>query len=69
MKTEFYLIDDDSSVGGKARIVNEHGVLNTCLIIKIDEGIRELWVQDKDLERLAVNILKAIKSKKLNHGK
>jgi hypothetical protein len=65
MKTEFNLIDDDCSVGGRARIVNEHGVSNTCLTIKIDEGVRELWVQDKDLEKLAINILKALKSKHL----
>jgi len=25
------------------------------------------WMKDKDLERFAVNILKALKSKKLNH--
>ncbi len=42
--------------------------LSICFMYEGNQ-IAHSWVSDKDLERLAVNILKAIKSKKLNHGK
>ena len=36
---------------------------------KYGNEIAHAWLPDKDLERFAVNILKALKSKKLNNKK
>lgn len=65
MRTNFLLIDSDSDAAGAAQIVTVYGKSNVCLCITIDKGVDRLWVQDDDLEKFAVNILKALKSKKL----
>lgn len=68
-KTQFELVDsDDKSVVGNALIIgrepNYKPYVSLKLYGKVDNS-HYGFVADKDLERFAVNILKAIKSKKL----
>lgn len=63
MKTEFKLVhSDDSLARFNLSIVGESP--NHKPYVKISgEGMSCLFIRDKDLERLAVNILKSLKSK------
>lgn len=70
MKTEFELLikTNDAKVdsGAKAIITNGYGKRNT--IVHFDFGYGEsnrYFIKHDDVERFAVNILKALKSKKL----
>jgi hypothetical protein len=65
MKTEFQLdIPDNQTKGAIAKIIGERPSCKPYLMIIIEKK-NSLFVKDRDLERFAVNILKALKSKKL----
>ena len=74
MKTIFDLEELQSpKYGGCAMIIGKDAEYNPFLAIKIygkgGRGGRSFEMADKDLERFAVNILKALKSKKISHGR
>lgn len=64
MKTEFVLeCHDGLSKSVVIKIIGERPS-KPCVMIVAD-GSKSAFVKDKDLERFAINILKALKSKKL----
>lgn len=68
MKTEFELeVLEESSLYGRAFIIGEYPKHLPYLKIEVCDKEHEhnLCIKDKDLERFAVNILKALKSNKL----
>lgn len=71
MKTHFDLDNGgDKKRSGQIKIIGPYPSYRPYISIEINEV--DMWVKDKDMERLAVNILKAIKSKKLkqlSHGR
>lgn len=65
MKTDFQLEDKDNKMAGEILIIGESPNDSPYVYIELLSGRRVAWIKDKDLERFAVNILKALKSKKL----
>lgn len=66
MKTEFELdCPDGMTKTAIAKIIGERPTCKPYLMV-ISDKQKSVFVKDKDLERLAVNILKALKSRKLN---
>lgn len=64
MKTHFDLDNGgDKTRNGQIKIIGAHPKYKPYVSIDVN-GVN-MWVKDKDLERFAVNILKALKSKKL----
>ncbi len=66
MKTEFELIAyHDYLLGGTIKIIGEEPKYIPYVSISLPDNKGNLFIKDKDLERFAVNILKALKSKHL----
>ena len=69
MKTEFELdFHSANLIGSKIFLIGKEPKDKPYVSISVTTG-GYLFVKDKDLEKLAVNILKAIRSKKLNAPK
>jgi hypothetical protein len=68
MKTEFQLVwaSGHEVPGAKVSIIGQAPEDAPYLSLKVYQSSDPIFIQDKDLERFAVNILKALKSKKLN---
>lgn len=68
MKTHFDLDNGgDKKRKGQIKIIGVYPKYKPYVSVEIN-GV-DMWIKDKDLERFAVNILKAIRSKKLNAPK
>lgn len=67
MKKEFELVTaDNKPTRNFIRVIGlNDGVHWPYVLVEYNQGKDSLFVHDKDLERFAVNILKALKSKKL----
>jgi len=68
MKTEFQMVwaDGEPVTNVKACIIGQIPITGRpYLSINAYQGSSPIFIADKDLERFAVNILRAIKSKKL----
>ena len=64
MKTEFILESGDAEhTGSTIKIVGKAPKHNPYVSINIKNQKHSLFIEDKDLERFALNILKSIKSK------
>lgn len=66
MKTEFFLDSDDAEhTGSNIKIIGHAPKHRPYVSVNISNQRHSLFIEDKDLERFAVNILKALKSKRL----
>lgn len=72
IKMDFELENNDAYPDQRGQIViigerPTHRPYLSVAFYKEGNQISHSWLPDKDLERFAVNILKALKSKKLKH--
>lgn len=66
MKTEFYLDAHKADyTGSTLKIIGKEPNHKPYVSINLPHDLGSLFIMDKDLEMMAVNILKAIKSKRL----